>query len=182
MLDPSQQQELLRVARTTLDERLGGGHVSAPKAGPPIPGAGVFVSLHKRSGAGRELRGCMGIWDDRTPLQQTVARTAIAAATRDPRFSPVTLDELEDIEIEISVLAPMERLPSADDLRLGTHGIQVSRGDKRGLLLPQVAGEHGWDREEFLCQTCMKAGLDRQAWRDSGTRIDVFCAEVFRDS
>jgi len=181
VLDSSQRQELLRVARAALSQHLRGERSSDPESAPAIPSVGAFVSLHNVSAQGRKLRGCLGMWDDRHSLQHAVARMAVAAGTRDPRFEPVTVDELDDLEIEISVLSPMHALPSPEDLRPGVHGVHVSRGERRGLLLPQVAVEHGWDREEFLSQACLKAGLEPDAWRHRDTRVEVFSADVFRD-
>jgi len=115
------------------------------------------------------------------PLEAAVARAAVAAGTGDPRFAPVEDDEIDLMEIEISVLSAMSELGSADHLEIGRHGLHVSREAHRGLLLPQVASEHGWDREQFLAQACLKADLPREAWRDPTTLVKTFTALVFRD-
>jgi len=173
------QRELLRGARDALMQLFRGGRVPDPE-GASAPIAGVFVSLHRISADGeRELRGCMGALDLREPLGQAVARMAVAAATRDPRFPPLRNEELVDLEIEISLLSPLVPLRSTDQLVVGRHGLHVSKGERRGLLLPQVAPEHDWDREQFLAHACLKAGLPEDAWRDGDTRIEVFSAEVF---
>lgn len=104
---------------------------------------------------------------------------ALAAAFQDPRFSPVTRDEWDDLELEISVLSPLTKLDDPEKVRVGVHGLYLRKGSQGGLLLPQVAVEQGWDRETFLGQTCRKAGLPPEAWRDPDTDIYVFTAEVF---
>ncbi len=136
---------------------------------------GAFVTL-KRHG---QLRGCIGQIEGRWPLAQTVSRMALAAAFQDPRFPPVTPDEWDDLELEISVLSPLVKLEDPAQVRVGTHGLYVRKGSRGGLLLPQVAVEQGWDRETFLRQTCRKAGLPPDAWRDADTELFVFTADVF---
>lgn len=138
--------------------------------------AGVFVSLHS---CGR-LRGCIGQIEGVLPLTEGVARCAVAAAQEDPRFSPVTAAEISQLEIEISVLSPLESI-APEQIEAGRHGLLVSQGPYRGLLLPQVATQFHWSRERFLEETCVKAGLDRDAWRDPATRIFAFTAEVFSE-
>lgn len=135
---------------------------------------GAFVTLHR----GSRLRGCIGQLPAREPLVEVVAHCARSAALEDPRFSPVRPEEIADIEIEISVLSPLEDI-TPEKIEAGTHGLVVSRGWQRGVLLPQVATQFGWTAEKFLEETCAKAGLDRTAWRDSETRVQAFTAEVF---
>jgi AmmeMemoRadiSam system protein B/AmmeMemoRadiSam system protein A len=136
---------------------------------------GAFVSLHK---SGR-LRGCIGQIVPANPLHQTIEDMAVAAAFDDPRFDPLTLREMKDLELEISVLTPMERLKNADEIEIGRHGLYIKKGLSSGLLLPQVAVEYGWDRNTFLEETCRKAGLSRGAWKEKGTEIYIFSADIF---
>ncbi len=136
---------------------------------------GAFVSLHTASG---ELRGCIGTILPVGPLDETVTRMAVAAAVEDPRFLPVTLPELANLHIEISALTVPEPA-DPERVEVGRHGLIVTRGPRKGLLLPQVAPEWGWDRFEFLDQTCRKAGLPAGTWREPGTRVEWFEAEVW---
>lgn len=139
--------------------------------------SGAFVSLHR---AGR-LRGCVGYPAPRKPLYETVAEGALAAAFHDPRFEPLTAEELPAVEIEISLLSPLFPI-HPDEVEPGTHGLLVTQGLQRGLLLPQVAREHGWSREEFLEETCAKAGLDREAWKKGTVKLEAFTAFVFSEA
>ena len=141
---------------------------------------GAFVTLDR----GGELRGCVGFVEPRQPLLRTVVEAAVAAATRDPRFPPVTLDELDGLAIELSVLSKAAPINFADipaSIVIGVHGLIVSRGSVRGLLLPRVAVEHGWDAERFLQETSLKAGLPATAWKE-GASVSSFTAEVFSDA
>ncbi len=143
-------------------------HLSEPR--------GAFTTLY----ANGKLRGCVGYPTALLPLFRTVIETARAAAFDDPRFVAVTLPEAPDLRISISVLSPL--LPiSADAIDVGRHGLLITGGSRRGLLLPQVPVEHGWDRITFLEQTCAKAGLPHDAWRNPQIRIEAFTAEVFAD-
>ena len=138
---------------------------------------GVFVTLRN---SGR-LRGCIGNFRSNQPLYKTVSRMAVQA-TRDPRFtiSPVTKRELADIDIEISVLSPLRKIKSVDEIEMGKHGIYIIRGRNNGCFLPQVADETGWTKTEFLEHCCSdKAGLSPDAWKEEGTEIFIFSAEVF---
>lgn len=139
--------------------------------------AGAFVTLHR----GSRLRGCIGQLAGRDPLVHVIASSARAAALEDPRFPPLTREELADIDIEISVLSPLSDI-SPGEIVAGKHGLLVSRGPNRGVLLPQVAGQFQWTAQRFLEETCVKAGLDPSAWKDSETRIQAFTAEVFGES
>ena len=113
------------------------------------------------------------------PLDETVREMAEAAATRDYRFQPVTPQEIPDIDIEISALSPLWKIDDINEIEIGTHGIWITKGVYRGVLLPQVATEQGYDRIAFLQQTCRKAGLPPDAWKDSDTVIEIFIADVF---
>ena len=134
---------------------------------------GAFVTLHENG----ELRGCIGLIVAVTPLDETVREMAKAAALEDPRFDAVREDELDKLQIEISVLSPMFAI-APEDVVVGRHGLMVSYEGRRGILLPQVAPEWGWDRETFLAQTCRKAGLPMDQWR-RGAKLEAFTAEVF---
>ena len=134
-----------------------------------------FVSL-KIDG---QLRGCIGTLEPREPLAAAVRSSAISAATQDPRFPPVTADELDDLHIEISVLSPLRKVDSPDEIIVGVHGVMVAHGMRRGVFLPQVAVEQGWDRDTMLNYLCAhKAGLPADAWRH-GADLYVFTAQVF---
>jgi AmmeMemoRadiSam system protein A len=178
-LDAAQQATLLAVAREAIAARLRGVRARLPEAaGLLTQPRGAFVSLHRRSDG--ELRGCVGLLRSERPLLETVAEMAVAAATADGRFEPVSLAELEQIAIEVSALGPLQTV-RPEQVEVGRHGLLVSRGGRRGVLLPQVAVEHGWDRETFLAKTCWKAGLAEDAWRDAGTEIAAFTASVFAE-
>ena len=139
--------------------------------------AGAFVTLHRNG----HLRGCVGQVESPGPLVETVVRAAISAALHDSRFPEVQADELEGLDIEISVLStPEPILPEA--IAVGRHGLLVVKGEKRGLLLPQVASERKWSAQQFLEETCDKAGLPPDAWREASTRILAFTAEVFSEA
>lgn len=176
LLSAEERAELLRCARRTLEVFLETHSLLAlDKVEPGLlrPG-GAFVTLHR----GRELRGCIGTFEARDPIVETVQRMAISAATGDPRFPRVQPDELDALHIEISVLSPL-RQAAPEEVEVGTHGVYITRGPQRGVLLPQVASENNWDRETFLDHTCLKAGLPVGAWREPGTVIEVFTAQVF---
>jgi AmmeMemoRadiSam system protein A len=138
---------------------------------------GVFVTLH----SGGKLRGCVGQVENPGPLAEGVARAAINAALHDPRFPPVAADEVASLEIEISVLSSLEPImPGA--IIPGKHGLLVVRPPLRGLLLPQVAAERQWTGQRLLEETCAKAGLPRDGWRDPATRIYGFTAEIYSEA
>ena len=157
------------------DDRDGDGH---PPVAPALaaPGA-AFVTLH----VGGALRGCIGTLERRRALWTVVRDMAAAAATRDPRFPPIDVADLRDMTVEISVLTPDVVIHRPEEIEIGRHGLDVRRDGARGLLLPQVAVEHGLDRETFLAATCRKAGLPANAWHDADTEIRVFEADVFGD-
>jgi AmmeMemoRadiSam system protein A len=136
---------------------------------------GAFVTLKTHG----QLRGCIGHIAAIKPLSQTVIDMAQAAAFQDPRFPPLSKNELKDLEIEISVLTPFRTIEDIQEIQVGKHGLYMERGYQSGLLLPQVATEYGWDTQTFLEQTCQKAGLPRDAWKDKKTKIQIFSAEIF---
>lgn len=178
-LTNEQRIRLLNLARETLRRYLSRGQTARPAMDDPVlmEPRGVFVSLH----AGESLRGCIGTFTPSDPLYLAVVDMAIAAATSDVRFAPARPDELPRLQIELSVLSPLRRVQSVDEIEVGTHGIFITRERQRGVLLPQVATQYGWDRDEFLEQTCRKAGLPADAWKDPQTVIEVFTAEVFSE-
>ncbi len=137
---------------------------------------GAFTTLYYR----KVLRGCVGYVLPRKPLYAAVAETARGAAFEDSRFSLVTLDEARELQVSLSVLSPPQLIPP-DQIEIGRHGLLISMGQYRGLLLPQVPVEHQWDRTTFLEQTCRKAGLPPNAWQN-GAKLEAFTAEVFADS
>ncbi len=176
MLSRDEKLTLLSAARRTMEAYLTSGVKPELKADTERlkEEAGAFVTLHK----GDQLRGCIGSFTGEGPLLGTVQSMAVAAATRDPRFPSVTSEELSGLSLEISVLSPL-RVASAEEVEVGKHGIYITRAHHRGVLLPQVATEHGWDRETFLDHTCIKAGLPPGTWKDKETTIELFSAEVF---
>lgn len=136
---------------------------------------GAFVTITKKG----NLRGCIGYSFPIDSLYKVVGEVAQSAALHDPRFPPLTEEELDDIEIEISVLSPLEDVKDISEIEVGKHGLLIERGGYKGLLLPQVAAEYKWDRIKFLEQTCFKAGLDKNAWKETDTLIKKFSAEIF---
>jgi uncharacterized protein len=174
----TQKRALLALARAAIARRVG-RDVAPPSAAELGPErlAGAFVSLHKRG----RLRGCIGTFSADEPVTLVIEEMAVAAAIRDPRFPALEASELDELELEISVLSPRREVTDVDQIEVGRHGLVVSRGASRGVLLPQVATEHGWDREAFLAHTCEKAGLLPDAWTRPGTCIEVFTAEVFSE-
>ena len=176
-LSEADQQELIRLARQALEESVRYHRLSKIQEpqGRLCDQCGAFVTLHK---AGR-LHGCIGYIEAARPLYQTVRECALAAALHDPRFSPVTPDELDSLRLEISVLSPLTEI-RPEQVEVGRHGLLISRGFQRGLLLPQVAVEWKWDRERFLAETCLKAGLPQDAWKQGAT-IQAFTAQVFSE-
>ena len=177
-LTPGQRAELLAIARHAICERVRGHPATPPSLSDPAlraPGA-AFVTL-TRAGA---LRGCIGYVHAIRPLAETAAHCAASAATEDPRFPPVTADELPLLQLEISVLSPLVRITDPAEIQVGLHGLLIVQKGRRGLLLPQVATEYGWDRATFLSQTCFKAGLPGDAWQH-GAEIHVFTVDHFSD-
>jgi len=177
MLSPAERRALLGLARRAIEASLRGA--PAPElADPDLPlrRAGAFVTIHREG----VLRGCIGSFETDEPVAAVVARCAVAAAWEDPRFPPVTLAEAGLIDLEISVLGPLEPIDPADPAAvvIGQHGLLVEQGYRRGVLLPQVAVELHWDRTAFLTQTCLKAGLPEDAWRRDA-RVFRFEAVVF---
>lgn len=177
-LSESDRRLLLQLARQSIIEALSfqkpsaaiyRGEIFAEKSG-------LFVTLHARG----RLRGCIGIVEAQEPLRDAIPHCAVSAALRDPRFSPVRPEEIEEIRIEISLLSPLEAI-RPENVEIGKHGLLISQGAQRGLLLPQVAVEHKLGPEQFLEETCRKAGLPLDAWQRAETQIFGFRCEVFSD-
>ena len=175
MTTDADRRLLLRIARDAIVAHVGGGVVSiVEEGGLARRRGGAFVTLHMR----RELRGCIGHIEGDEPLPRLVARCAVSACSADPRFPAVAASELPHLEIELSLLGPLEPLTGPDGIEIGRHGLVVERGGRRGLLLPQVAIEWRWERLKFLAETCRKAGLPHDAWQH-GAEVWRFEAEVF---
>jgi AmmeMemoRadiSam system protein B/AmmeMemoRadiSam system protein A len=176
-LTEPEQKSLLGIARGTLESYIRIGKV--PEAKPLTPRLsekrGAFVTLHEHG----DLRGCIGYVEAVKPLYQAVSDMAVAASTEDPRFPPVGPEELDEIEIEITVLSPLQPLSSPDSVVVGKHGLVIRKGYRSGLLLPQVPVEQCWDREQFLANTCLKAGLPPSAYKDKDARLFCFTGQVF---
>ncbi len=182
MLSDADKRLLLATSRLSLEVTLG--------TRPPVeldtlrvvpePG-GAFVTIWRLEGSERHLRGCIGRIISDEALTKTVVKMTAEAATKDPRFPPVSVEELPGLLLEVSVLSvPAEAKP--EDVVAGEHGIILQRGPRSGLLLPQVASERGWGRETFLDHGCLKAGLKPGCWRDELVRLSIFTATVFDES
>jgi AmmeMemoRadiSam system protein B/AmmeMemoRadiSam system protein A len=175
-LSAEEKADLLRLARESVRQFVEEKKIIEYATQNPsfLSEKGAFVTLKKRG----ELRGCIGFIEPVFPLYEAIIRGAIYAATQDPRFPAVTPGELKDLEFEISVLTPIVKIDDPRRVEVGRHGLVISQGENRGLLLPQVAVENGWNRETFLDQCCLKAGLPTNAWK-KGAEISVFEAIVF---
>ncbi|MBV5341208.1 MAG: AmmeMemoRadiSam system protein A [Deltaproteobacteria bacterium] len=176
LLTRKEQEELLKIARETVIEYVTNRKV--PTIVSTLPGlnlhSGCFVTVKLKG----ELRGCIGNFVSDQPLYLLVQEMAVSAATRDPRFYPMKPEDLADFTLDISVLSPLEKTASVDEIQVGTHGIFIVKGSSRGVLLPQVATEYGWNRDQFLQHTCIKAGLPQDAWQGE-CDIYIFSAQVF---
>ncbi|HEV2495456.1 MAG TPA: AmmeMemoRadiSam system protein A [Terriglobia bacterium] len=172
------QQALLRLARQSLEECVRSHRLPEIESPPEAlhERRGAFVTLRKV----QRLRGCIGMVEAYQPLYQTVVECAASAALHDPRFHPVVPQELPDLHIEVSVLSALLDV-SPDQVEVGRHGLLVSQGSMRGVLLPQVPVEWNWDRERFLEETCQKAGLHKTAWQ-RGARIQAFTVQIVNES
>jgi AmmeMemoRadiSam system protein A len=177
-LTPEEEQTCLRLARQALEHyfKTGGELRSPVKSGPLKEKRGAFVTLNVDG----ELRGCIGYPLPVKPLDETIIEMALAAATQDTRFEPLAANELKKLKIDISVLGLPEPASDPAKVQVGRHGIIVSKGFYKGLLLPQVPVEHGWDRETFLSHGCLKAGLPPDEWK-KGAKLEVFTAQVFSE-
>lgn len=179
--DPASRRALLALARRSISVAVGVAGNTA------LDGAEHFPILEERRGAfvtitrARRLRGCVGRIEPDGPLRTLIPSVARSAALEDPRFGAVQSHELKELHIEISLLGVPERLSDWEKLEIGVHGLIVRAGWQRGLLLPQVATQLGWDRERFLDEVCLKAGLAPGAWRAPATVVQSFTAEVFAE-
>jgi AmmeMemoRadiSam system protein A len=179
-MNEAQKKILLKAASDTVEAVITGGAIPKPESDDPELNAhyGCFVTLKNQG----QLRGCIGQFTSDSPLIELVVEMAKASATGDPRFfaEPITTDELEQLDIEISVLSPLERTNEPLGLRLGIDGIYIKKGGASGCFLPQVATETGWSKEEFLSYCCAhKAGLSPDAWKEMETEVYLFTADVF---
>ncbi len=176
-LSREEKKNLLEIARRTIEEYVRYGRIPefTPVSERLKEMRGVFVTLHKQG----ELRGCIGYVEPVKPLYLATRDMAISAATEDPRFPPVEPEELKDIDIEITVLSPLQRIYDPAAVIVGRHGLVIRKGFHSGLLLPQVPVEQGWDRKQFLEWTCRKAGLPPDAYQDKNAELYVFTGEVF---
>jgi AmmeMemoRadiSam system protein A len=175
-LSDAERRAVLLLARTAVVEAV--FHRKLPEAIPSegifAERRGVFVTIHRN----RKLQGCIGVIEAQEPLGEAIVRCAASAALEDPRFAPLKPDQLTGLNIEISLLSPLEPI-APESIELGRHGLLIRLHAQRGLLLPQVAGEHRLTREQFLEETCRKAGLSREAWLDPSAQIFGFTCEVF---
>jgi AmmeMemoRadiSam system protein B/AmmeMemoRadiSam system protein A len=176
-LTEAEQQSLVAIARNTLESYIRTGKVppATPLTARLEEKRGAFVTLTEHG----DLRGCIGYIEPIKPLFQAVSDMAVAASTEDPRFPPVGKEELGDIHVEITVLSPVRPLASPDSVVVGKHGLIIRKGRWSGLLLPQVPVEQGWNREQFLQHTCLKAGLPPSAWKDKDAQLSCFTGQVF---
>jgi AmmeMemoRadiSam system protein A len=175
---PEEQRFLLQLARRSIEGALKGERLFDPKVTEKkyLEKRGAFVSLKVEG----ELRGCIGYPLPYKPLYKTIIEMAAAAATQDFRFAPLRVEDLPRTKIEISVLTLPEAVRDPQEVEVGRHGIIISKGGCKGLLLPQVPAEYSWDRETFLCHGCLKAGLDKNEWQ-RGAKVEVFEAQVFSE-
>ena len=178
MLTEEEKSVLGRIARETVETWVREGRKPEYDALPPKLNelSGAFVTLS----SGGALRGCLGLVEGIRPLWEAVRDMAANAATSDPRFKPLAPGELKGLGVEVSVLSPLVPVEDVEDIQVGVHGLMVRKGGRSGLLLPQVASEHRWDRETFLDQTCWKAEISPGSWTEPGCEVLSFTAEVFQ--
>lgn len=178
MLSETEGKLLLKIAREAIETYVRDMKTAEFEVEDPAlqTASGAFVTIHKKG----RLRGCIGTFASPNPLYKTVVDMAISAAAKDPRFSPLTPTELAEVYLEISVLSPLKEIKDTGEVVVGKHGLYIIKGRNRGVLLPQVAVEHGMDRESFLENTCMKAGLGADAWKEGAT-IFTFEADIFKE-
>ena len=176
LLTENERKQLLKIARDSIVACVTNSKspdVVATSKGLSLE-TGCFVTIKQKD----QLRGCIGNFVSDKPLCKLVQEMAASAATRDPRFYPMKAHDLEDFELDISVLSPLEKISSAKEIKVGRHGIYIVKGSYHGVLLPQVATDYGWNRDEFLRHTCIKAGLPENAWQGE-CDIYIFSALVF---
>jgi AmmeMemoRadiSam system protein A len=180
ILTIDEKRKALRIARTSIAEELGIHYIEEKiePSGNLTKKYGAFVTLEKQN----KLRGCIGLIYPIKPLYEAIKEMAKESAFKDPRFPPLQKKEFDEIEIEISVLTPLQKIDKISDIKVGRDGLLIRKGRYSGLLLPQVATRYGWDEEEFLSQTCVKAGLPYDIWRYEDVEIYIFQADVFKES
>src|SRR5262245_32050650 len=173
-----ERRAMLALARAAILSAFTGSAVKLPEPQPTCFSLrrGAFVTIHVQG----KLRGCIGVIEGREPLRDTIAHCAESAAFRDSRFSTLRPDEVGGLQIEISILSELAPLPP-DQVEIGRHGLLIASSHRHGLLLPQVAVEHQLSREEFLEETCRKAGLPADAWKQTGTQLYGFTCEIFQE-
>ena len=178
-LSEADRRAALQLARTAVTEAVSHRKLpdSYPREGIFAEPHGVFVTLH----VAKRLQGCIGVVEAKEPLGEAIVRCAASAALEDPRFAPLKPEQLSGLSIEISLLSTLEPI-APQSIEIGRHGLLVRLQAQRGLLLPQVAIEHRLTREQFLEETCRKAGLHREAWRDPEAQLFGFTCEVFSES
>lgn len=181
-LKKNEEQVLVKIARDSLGLYLNQRLLPELSAYPATPNlqkeCGVFVTLKNKKN--KELRGCIGYLSGVKPLREAVRDCTVESATRDQRFPPMQPGEDQTVSIEISVLTPPQKIDSIKQIEIGKHGLIISKGLRRGVLLPQVPVEWGWNREDFLKAICQKAGLSEDAWKQ-GTDLYIFTAQVFKE-
>ncbi len=174
---------LLATAREAIASRLEGRSPRWPVAGSALSTElGAFVTLRAGRGDAAPLRGCIGRMDAKESLVRTVRAMALSAAFEDPRFPPLERGEYPGLSIEITVLTPMRQISKVEQIEVGRHGVQLSRGWHSAVFLPQVAKEQGWGRDELLVNLCYKAGLSANAWKESETKFQVFEGRIFAEA
>ncbi len=180
-LTQEEKTRLLKIARTTIVHQLTGkGSIDTLMKSISLTERmketrGVFVTIKKHG----DLRGCIGYIHGVVPLYQAVIDNAISAATRDPRFDPMTASEIDEVKLEISVMTPLTKISRIEEIKVGVHGLYIEYGKRRGILLPQVATENGWNRDQFLDAVCRKAGLPVDTWKIANPTIWIYSAQVF---
>jgi AmmeMemoRadiSam system protein A len=179
ILNIEQKKVLINIAQETIGNVVGGKNPANYDIEDHILNmkCGAFVTLHLN----KNLRGCIGNIVAEIPLWKTVRNMAKESALNDPRFPPVSPAELNEINIEISVLSPLEKILDINEIKVGTHGILIKHGFNQGLLLPQVATDYNWNRIQFLEYTCRKAGLGTKCYKDKNCEIFIFSATIFDD-
>ena len=176
-LTPEHKKTLLKIARESINNAVYDKKTPEYKINDKVLNAncGAFVTLHIKG----NLRGCIGNITSEIPLWETIRNMAVESALRDPRFYPLTPGELNEADIEISVLSPLKKIKDTGEIKVGKHGLFIKKGFYQGLLLPQVATDYKWNSTQFLEQTCYKAGLNKNYYREETTEIFIFSAVVF---
>lgn len=179
MLTPSDSIALLEIARAAIEHQINSETYSpAPREEKKLNDrAGCFVTIKQHE----QLRGCIGNFQSQQPLYREVAEMAAASATKDPRFPPMQKKDLNHFSLEITVLSPLQKIDNREQIIVGEHGIYIEKGLNRGVLLPQVATDYDWDNNVFLQQTCIKAGLDADAWQSTDADIYIFSGQIIKD-